>query len=125
MSVRIGLDIGGTKTAALVVDTAGAPLGRATRPTDVGDPQRLVGSTLDAVDRALRDAGRTREELAAVGVGIPGQVNPVNGTVRLAVNLNLQEPFPLRDILRTRLGVPVALENDVRAAAWGAYRWAC
>ena len=39
----------------------------------------------------------------------------------MAVNLNLHEPYQLRDALQAALGVPVTLENDVRTAAWGAY----
>lgn len=124
MSLRLGLDIGGTKTAALVVDESGATLGGAVAPTDVVSPERLVAGTIDLIDQALRDAGRSRDELVAAGVGVPGQVDPATGTVRLAVNLNLREPYSLGQALQSSLGVPVALENDVRAAAWGAYHWA-
>ena len=125
MNLRVGLDIGGTKTAALVVDQNGRALGRAVRPTDVDAPAQLVAGTVEAVEMALRDAGGRRDSLSAVGVGIPGQVDPADGTVRLAVNLNLREPYPLRAALEEALGVPVALENDVRAAALGAFHWAC
>lgn len=125
MSLRLGLDIGGTKTAALVVDESGAPLGQATKPTDVTSPERLVTGTLRIIDEALQDAGSDRGDLLAAGIGIPGQVDPADGSVRLAVNLNLREPYPLGRVLQDALGVPVALENDVRAAAWGAYHWAC
>jgi glucokinase len=83
-----------------------------------------VAGTTDAVKRALDNAGRAPDELAAAGVGVPGQVDPVNGTVHLAVNLNLREPYPLREALQEALGIPVAIENDVRAAAWGAFHWA-
>lgn len=124
MTLRVGLDIGGTKTAALLVDESGRSVGMAVRPTDSANPERLVAGTVDTVSRALHQAGRAREELAAAGVGIPGQVYPTSGTVRLAVNLNLHEPYPLREALQEALGVPVALENDVRAAAWGAFHWA-
>ena len=124
MKTRIGLDIGGTKTAALVVDEAGQSLGEVVRPTDVATPDRLVAGIVATVDRALAAAGATRSELAAVGVGVPGQVGPQTGTVSLAVNLHLREPYPLRDALQTALGVPVTLENDVRTAAWGAFHQA-
>ncbi len=124
MRLRVGLDIGGTKTAATVVDETGHVLGHALRPTDVDTPSRLVAGTVATVGQALRDAGRPAEELAAVGVGIPGLVDPASGTVRLAVNLNLHKPYPLRAALEQSLGVPVALENDVRAAALGAFHWA-
>lgn len=121
MNARVGLDIGGTKTAALVVDDAGRVLGEVVQPTDVATPDRLVAAVVDTVDRALAMTGATRSALVAAGVGVPGQVDPTTGTVRMAVNLNLREPYPLRDALQTALGVPVTMENDVRTAAWGAY----
>ncbi len=124
MKLRAGLDVGGTKTAALIVDEAGYPLGQATRPTEADSSQNLVTGICATIDEALRDADRSMSDLVAAGVGIPGQVDPTNGTVRLAVNLNLSEPYPLRDALQEALGIPVALENDVRTAAWGAYHWA-
>ena len=121
MNARIGLDIGGTKTAALLVDDDGRALGEVVQPTDVTAPDRLVAAVVATVDRALALAGATRLELVAAGVGVPGQVDPDTGTVRMAVNLNLREPYPLRHALQTALGVPVTLENDVRTASWGAY----
>ena len=121
MKTRIGLDIGGTKTAARVVDEAGQPLAEVVRPTDVATPDRLVAGVVATVDQALAAAGAMRSELVAAGVGVPGQVDPRTGTVSLAVNLHLHQPYPLRDALQTALGVPVTLENDVRAAAWGAF----
>lgn len=124
MKTRIGLDIGGTKTAALVVDNAGQALGEVVRPTDVATPDRLVAGIVATVDRALAAAGATRADLVAAGVGVPGQVDPQTGTVSLAVNLHLGEPYPLRDGLQAALGVPVTLENDVRTAAWGAFHQA-
>jgi len=122
--VRVGLDIGGTKTAALVVDATGRTLSLVQRPTSVGRPERLVEGIVATLDHALDAAGVARADVAAVGVGVPGQVDPDSGTVKLAVNLNLHEPFPLAGALATALRTPVTLENDVRAAAWGAFHWA-
>jgi glucokinase len=56
-----------------------------------------------------------------VGVGVPGRVDTARGTVTLAVNLGWHD-FPLRDALEQRLGRPVTIENDVRAAAIGLHR---
>jgi glucokinase len=119
MNVRVGLDIGGTKTAAFVAEEMG-PLVEIVRPTDVSSPERLVAGVVATVREALSQIG-TAHCLVAVGAGVPGQVDPVNGTVSMAVNLNLREPFPLRTALQDALGVPVIIENDVRAAALGAY----
>jgi glucokinase len=122
MNVRVGLDIGGTKTAALVVEGS-HPLSEVVRPTDTASPDGLVASIVATVEEAL---GQLRQpyKLLGVGAGIPGQVDPARGTVSMAVNLNLREPYPLRDALGQAIGVPVALENDVRAAALGAFHWA-
>ena len=118
----VGLDIGGTKTAVLIVDRAMNVLGRGTAATVVTDPQALVDGIYNAVAQTLANRGRTTDDLLAAGAGVPGMVDPHTGMVRLAVNLNLQK-FPLGPALSERMGVPVALENDVRAASLGAYRW--
>ncbi len=122
MNVRVGLDIGGTKTAALVANETG-PLVEVTRPTDVASPDRLVAGIVATVRQALGQL-EPGHHLLAVGAGVPGLVDPTGGTVRMAVNLNLVEPYPLRDALEQALGVAVALENDVRVAALGAFHWA-
>lgn len=122
MNVRVGLDIGGTKTAALVAGDSGA-LVEVVRPTDAASPARLVAGIVATVRDALAQLAPSHQ-LRAVGAGVPGQVDPASGTVRMAVNLNLREPYPLRDALERALGVPVTLENDVRAAALGAFYWA-
>jgi glucokinase len=74
--------------------------------------------------RALREVlepiGAQANEVAGIGLGIPGQVDPHTGTVRLAVNLNL-ESFALGPTLARQTGIPVAVENDVRLAAIGVY----
>jgi glucokinase len=123
MRLRVGLDIGGTKTAALLVNETGQPVGEAECPTDISGPDRLVSRVVETVELALQQAGHSRAYLVAAGVGVPGQVDSINGDVRLAVNLNLTEPYPLAEVLSSALGVPVRLENDVRAAAWGAFHW--
>jgi len=124
VTVRAGLDIGGTKTAALIIDDDGRALSLVQRPTNVSRPDRLVAGIVATIDQALGQAGVGRADVAAVGVGVPGQVDRDSGTVKLAVNLNLHEPFPLASALVVALGAPVTLENDVRAAAWGAFHWA-
>jgi glucokinase len=113
-----GIDIGGTKIATLIVDADGAVLGRATHASSVGDQGGAVPSIAACLDEALGAAGLQRHELAALGVGVPGRVDPHRGHVTLAVNLGWTD-FALRDALELELGVPVVIENDVRAAAIG------
>jgi len=113
-----GIDIGGTKIATLIVDAAGAVLGRATHASSVGDQGGAVQAIAACLDEALAAAELRREDLVAVGVGVPGRVDPKRGHVTLAVNLGWTD-FALRDALELELGLPVVIENDVRAAAIG------
>ena len=116
-----GIDIGGTKIAVLIVDADGAVLGRATRSSSAGDQDGAAEAIVGCLDEALVGAGLAREDLHAVGVGVPGRVDPQQGTVTLAVNLGWQD-FPLRAALEQRLGRPVIVENDARAAAIGLFQ---
>ena len=116
-----GIDIGGTKIAALIVEPAGTVLGRATHTSSVGDQEGAAAAIDACLEDALRGSGATRDELRAVGVGVPGRVDTERGTVTLAVNLGWHD-FPLRETLEQRLGRPVVIENDVRAAAIGLHQ---
>ncbi len=116
----VGVDVGGSKVAVLVVDGAMRVCGRTTIPTPVGAPDHAAGKIAAAVTDALATAGpgATIDRVAAVGVGVPGRVDPEAGVVSLAVNLDWHR-LPLRDRLQELLGVPCGIENDVRAAAAG------
>ncbi len=116
-----GVDVGGSKIAALVASVALEPCGRYSTATAIGDPAGATDAILAAIDEALADAGATRADLGGVGVGVPGRVDPATGTVTLAVNLGWNE-LPLGRLLGERLGIPIALENDVRTAAQGLLR---
>ena len=116
-----GIDIGGTKIAVLIVDRAGAVLGRATHASSVGDQHGAAAAIAAALDEALAAADLQRDDLDAIGVGVPGRVDPVAGHVTLAVNLGWTD-FDLRGALEAELGRPVVIENDARAAALGLHR---
>ena len=113
-----GVDIGGSKLAVLVADRHLAIRGRLLARTEVGDARGAADQIADAVDAALRDAGATRDDLVALGIGVPGRVDPVAGRVTLAVNLGWHD-LPLVRLVSQRFGIPVRIENDVRAAAAG------
>jgi glucokinase len=116
----VGVDVGGSKIAVLVAGPALGVRGRFALPTEVGSQEQAADVIGDAVGAALGDAGAALDRVAAVGIGVPGRVDPVSGTVSLAVNLGWNE-LPLGPQVEARLGTPVRLENDVRAAAYGLY----
>ena len=114
----VGVDVGGSKIAVLVTDASFTVRARYTLPAEVGAPERAVDVIAAAIAAALGDAGTDMRAVAAVGVGVPGRVDPVAGSVSQAVNLGWHD-LPLGPRLSSALGVPVSLENDVRAGALG------
>ncbi|MEM7799356.1 MAG: ROK family protein [Chloroflexota bacterium] len=116
----VGVDIGGTKIAALIVDSAGRELSRLSGPTD---PSRLINGVADLISDAVRLSKQPFSSIQAVGIGVPGMVDPERGEVSHAVNLDINRPLPLGAALAERFGVPIKLENDVRLAALGAFEY--
>jgi predicted NBD/HSP70 family sugar kinase len=117
--VRLGLDIGGTKTDAVAVDAEGTVVERVRLVTGFG-PDAVVATALAGIERVGELTGCAPGDFDSIGIGIPGQVDVSAGTVSHAVNLGFDE-LELGGILSARLGVPVKVENDVKAAALGAY----
>ena len=117
-SARIGLDIGGTKTHAVVLDGDLTVLGEARLPTGVG-AEAVIASALATAHGALADAGLELSAIELIGVGIPGAVDHRTGEVTQALNLEL-EHLALGSLLTRSLGRAVHVENDVNAAALGA-----
>ncbi|GAA5038681.1 ROK family protein [Microbacterium fluvii] len=115
--MRVGLDVGGTKTDAVLVDRGGEVVARVRRATGFG-PEAVVQTIVGAVDELSAEAGAPR--IRSVGIGIPGQVELGSGRVVHAVNLGV-EKLDLAEAVGGMLGLPVGVENDVKAAALGAY----
>lgn len=113
-----GLDLGGTKIQAVLLDAHGAVLSQARRATpQEGGPPAII----DALNATLEEAARAAEvdpgQLAGVGVGAPGAVDPSAGILLQAGNLpGWNGPYPLAKELSKRTKVPVFLGNDVQVA---------
>ncbi|MEZ4736568.1 MAG: ROK family protein [Caldilineaceae bacterium] len=118
----VGVDIGGTKVDTLLVDAAFTPRSALTFSTALTSPMATLRGIEAAICETLAKAEVDLKNVTAIGLGVPGQVEPQRGVVNLAVNLNWDH-FPAGELLATNLGVPCFLENDVRAAALGVYRF--
>ena len=124
--MKVGLDVGGTKTDAVAVDGSGAIAGRVRLPTGWG-PDAVAETVVDAVRALGAEPGIDLGAVGSVGVGIPGQIEPGTGRVVHAVNLGVEEldlaaaVAPQLRAIVPRLQAPVQVENDVKAAALGAY----
>ncbi|GGE58521.1 ROK family protein [Nesterenkonia cremea] len=112
--ISVGLDLGGTKTDAVALDASGQVRGHlrlSTRPGTDG-----VLATIRQAMSQLQES--TGDDLASIGVGIPGQISADGSEVRYAVNLGLSS-LDLGGRLAREFSVPVRVENDVKAAARG------
>jgi glucokinase len=106
-----GVDVGGTKVAAGLVDGASVK-DESEQPTDLSGPDALLGEIGAAVDRLIERHGQP----AGIGVGLPSQIDFDPGVVVSSVNIPL-EGVPVREQLEHRFGVPVVIDNDANCAA--------
>lgn len=118
MGLTIGIDIGGTKIAGGVVDGSGKILQSERRST----PSRGFDEVVAVVTAVVRELHEAHPEVEAVGVGAAGFVDASRARVLLAPNLNWEDE-PLKDVVESATGLPVVVENDANAAAWGEYRF--
>lgn len=116
MGLTIGVDIGGTKIAAGVVDEDGSILETCKVPTPA-TPEAVVDAIADAVRKVS-----TGHEVDAVGIGAAGYVDDKRATVLFAPNINWRHEA-LKDKVEQRVGLAVIVENDANAAAWGEYKF--
>ncbi|WP_438856436.1 ROK family protein [Agromyces sp. M3QZ16-3] len=117
--MRLGIDIGGTKTAAVAIGEDGELSDQVRMPTGFG-AEEVVATALRTVERMSELAGVDARAFHSIGIGIPGSVDSGTGRVTHAVNLGL-EGLDLGPRLADRLGIDVRVENDVKAAALGAH----
>lgn len=118
-TVTIGVDVGGTKIAAGTVTPDGEIIHRARRSTPSHDAAAVLGLIEDMIAE-MKQA--SQEEVVGVGIGTAGFVDADQSEVLVAPNLGwVQEP--IKGPLEERTGLPVVVENDANAAAWGEYRF--
>ena len=116
----IGVDLGGTKLLAGVVEPDLEVRHRVFRHAREGrGPDELIDQLVAAVEEVRVAAGR---DLLAVGFGIPSLVDVESGVASTTVHLPLRD-VPFRDVMAERLGVPVAVDNDANAAMVAEHRF--
>lgn len=117
--LRVGIDIGGTKTHAVALRIDGSIAHEVRLPTGFG-AESVLGTAVTAVSELMRLSGAAADGFASIGIGVPGTVDPLTGRVAHAVNLGLSD-LDLGGELAARFGRSVRVENDVNAAALGAF----
>ena len=117
----IGIDLGGTNIAAGAVSDSGEILAKASMPTLSGRSYReIVKDMAQLCEKVTAQAGAPMTEVKAIGIGSPGTVDSENGVVVFAGNLKM-EKAPVADELKKYFDIPIHMENDANAAAYGEY----
>jgi glucokinase len=116
----IGMDLGGTKILAAVVDEKGEIVTEAKQKTRAEKgPDTVIGRIAETARQAARQAGLDWSEVKGIGIGAPGPMNPKTGVVYNPPNLPGWDEIALGPRLSDILGVPVCLENDVNLGTLG------
>jgi len=113
----IGVDLGGTKILAGIVDRDGRVGRRREHMTPVTSRDDLLAALDAAVEELLDD------DIAAVGFGIPSPIDQRTGRAQQAVNIPLDESIDFRERMAERFGLPVGIENDANAATYAEFHF--
>ncbi len=119
----LGIDVGGTKILAGVVDESWQVRGRGKVKSPFrGGPAEMTEALVAAADAALAEAGAGRGDIGSIGLGLPGPLDAERTTLLRAMNLGV-EKWEVPPALEPAFpGIPKRLENDVRVAALGEAR---
>lgn len=121
--VVIGVDIGGTKVAAGLVNVEGEILARNKTPMlTTGEPSNGLAAVSTAIRGLFADAS-SQNQIAAIGICAPGPLNPQTGVIINPPNLAIWHNYPLAKEVRRLYQVPVRVDNDANAAALAEAKW--
>mgnify|MGYP004668170019 FL=1 len=113
----IGIDVGGTTIKAGVVDESGHILHKDHCVSHLGcGAEAMVDDMAALALRVLAESGHTLNEIASVGLGIPGMLDPRTGRVPFCTNLKWHD-VPLMALMRARIDKPTFANNDATVAA--------
>ncbi|HKP88283.1 MAG TPA: ROK family protein [Blastocatellia bacterium] len=118
----LGIDLGGTKVMAALVDDDGQIISRARAKTRAWrDDEQVFQTITSAARRALESAGVDPAHLRAIGIGAPGPLDPDTGYIIESSNMKLKN-FPLGPRLAEEFGCPAFVDNDVNAGIYGEFK---
>ncbi|MEG3614154.1 ROK family protein [Isoptericola haloaureus] len=124
--IVLGVDLGASHARLAITDLAGEPIGVLQEPLSIADgPTHVLDWVAEAGSKVIAQAGRRVDELAGIGIGLPG---PVDHTTGRPVNPPIMPGWDGTDVpaeLFARLRAPVLVDNDVNIMALGEHRTVC
>ena len=121
MKYYVGIDLGGTNIAAGVIDEDFEIVSKAKTKTNLPRPAREICDDMVSVTKgAIESAGLEIDDIESVGIGTPGIANSDSGVIEYSCNLGF-ENVEMEKMFRQKLNLPVYIENDANAAAYGEY----
>ena len=118
----VGVDVGGTKVAAGLVDSTGTIHARSRKPMVANDADRGLAAVAEAI-RELTSSGTSHYKIPAIGICAPGPLNPITGVIINPPNLPAWHNYPLATELARIYDAPVTIDNDANAAALAEAKW--
>jgi glucokinase len=117
--IAIGIDVGGTNVKGALVSRDGKVLARIQRPTEV---DAATKSVIGVAESLQQQAIGEELDVVACGIGAAGFIDSRRGAVTFAPNTMYDDP-EIAAAVGARMGIPVVVDNDANAAAWGEYRF--
>ena len=119
--LTLGVDLGGTKIDTALVDSSGNILSDHYRLLDSGkDPHKAIADIIDSARICQQESGK---KASALGIGIAGQIDKKQGTLRRSPNLPGWQEVPLGAILSEALNIPVCVDNDAHLITRGEWQY--
>ena len=118
--IYAGIDLGGTGIKTALINEKGDILIKDTIPTRAERPgEEILADMAEMVRRLAQEAGIPLKDIAGIGMGFPGAVDPDNGTLIYAVNLPNCRNLAAGEYMMKTLGLPLYIDNDANVAALG------
>ena len=122
--VKIGIDLGATRLKMALVDEKGRIFYRREINTPFNAKKaELINSIVTNVREIVKKSGLKKKDILGIGIGVPGPVDSEKGIVRYFPNIKGWKEVALKAILQKKLGMKVALDNDVNAMTLGEYKF--
>ena len=122
--ILCGVDIGGTKLSTALVRQDGSLIDKCIDCDHVDKPEKeLIGQVTDNIKRLVHKNGFGESDLLGIGIGCAGHIRFRDGVIITTSNLKGYKDYPLRDAVQANFTVPVILDNDANAQAFGEFKF--